>query len=111
MNTTLSNIKQTFQIKLVITIVVLAWTNPLSVICVMAVASVWTVPSVAMHVLLCYVFLAELGLLPTDLGLTPTHSLYGERTIDTRDTYNHQARKPHFSKDKADHSPVMTSKS
>eukprot|EP00253_Pinus_taeda_P019584 PITA_19584 len=52
----------------------------------------------------------ELELLPTDLGLTPTLSLYGERTIDTRDTYNHQACKPHFWQDKSHHSHVMTRK-
>ena len=61
-------------------------------LCVVTVASMWTVSLEIVHVLLCCVFLAELGLPPTDLGLTPTLSLYGERTIDTSDTYNHQAR-------------------
>ena len=80
-------------------------------LCVVIVTLVWTAPLEVMHVLLCCVFLVELGLLPTDLGLTSTLSLYGERTIDTSDTYNHQAHEPHFSKDKADHSILLTSKS
>ena len=74
-------------------------------------ASVWTTPLEVAHVLLCCVFLTELGLLSTDLGLTPTLSLYGERTIETSDTYAHQAREPHISEDKEGHSPVMKSKS
>jgi len=41
-----------------------------------------------------------LGLLPTDLGLTPTLSLYDERTIDTSDTYTHEAHEPHFLEDR-----------
>ena len=72
---------------------------------------VWIVPPEAMHILLCFVFLAELGLLPTDLGITPTLSLYSERTINISDTYNHQACEPRFLKDKGDHSPVLASKS
>ena len=63
-------------------------------------ASVWAIPPEAAHVLFCCVFLGELGVLPTDLGLNPTLSLYGEITIDTSDTYTHQAREPHFLKTK-----------
>ena len=58
-------------------------------LCVVTTTSMWTIALEAVHVLLCCLFLAELGLLPTDLGLTPTLSLYSEITIDTRDTYNH----------------------
>ena len=64
-------------------------------LCVVISTSLWIVPLNVVHVLLCCVFLAELELLPTDLGLTPTLSLYDERTIDTKDTYTHQAHKPH----------------
>ena len=66
----------------------------------MITASVWTIPLEVAHVLLCCVFLAVLGLLPIDLELTLTLSINIERTIDTSDTYTHQAHEPHFSKTK-----------
>lgn len=71
----------------------------------------WTIMSEVVDVLLYCVFLEELGLLPTELGLTPTLSLYNEITIDTRDTYNHKECENHFSQDKADYSHMLTSKS
>lgn len=69
-------------------------------LCVVTTASMWIVPLEVVHFLLCCVFLAELELLPTDLGLTPTLSLYSERTIDTSDTHTHQARELNFLKTK-----------
>ena len=53
------------------------------------IASEWTAPPEVVHVLLCCVFLAVLGLLPNDLGLILTLSLNSERTIDISDTYTH----------------------
>lgn len=69
-------------------------------LCVMTATFVWTTPPEVVHVLLCCVFLAVLGLLPTDLGLTLTLSPDSERTIDTSDTYTHQECEPYFSKKK-----------
>jgi len=69
-------------------------------LCIVTVASVWNALLEAVHVLLCCMFLVELGLLPIDLGPTFTHSLYSGRTIDKSNTSNHQAHKPDFSKTK-----------
>jgi len=51
---------------------------PLSVV---TATSMWIPPPKAIHVLFCCVFLTELGFLPSDLGLTPTLPLSGERTL------------------------------
>lgn len=69
-------------------------------LCVVTTTFVWTILVEAMHVIFCCVFLANLGLLPIDLGLTRTLSLHSGRTIDTSDTYTHQACEPHFLKTK-----------
>jgi len=80
-------------------------------LCVVTATSMWIVSLEVVYILLCCAFLEELGLLPTDLELTPTLSLYSEITINIRDTYNHQTHKNHLWQDKEDQSHMMTSKS